>query len=183
MTDFLFLGNLMRQKGVLTLLDACAILKRNNQSFQCHFVGATSKDLPQTEIKSKIDELELHKCIIMHGPMYGDDKEAMLQKHHIMVFPTFYHNECFPLVLLEAMKNKMAIISTREGAIPDMVIQGQTGLLVDKENASNLAEAMQTFIDFPNLAEQMGKAGFEHYLANYTEERFISTIQSILSEG
>lgn len=173
----------MRQKGVLTLLDACAILKNRNQSFKCHFVGAASKDLPQSEIDSKIQELNLHDCVVMHGPMYGEEKEAILQKQYIMVFPSFYHNECFPLVLLEAMKNKMPIISTREGAIPDMVIDGQSGILVERENATALAQAMQKFIDSIYLASKMGKAGFEHYRNNFTEDTFVNNILSILSKA
>ncbi len=180
MTEFLFLGNLMRQKGVLVLLDACSILRKNNQSFKCHFVGACSEDLPLSEIDSKIQELQLHENVVMHGPMYGQDKEAILQKQYIMVFPSFYHNECFPLVLLEAMKNNMAIISTDEGAIPDMVLQNKSGLLVEKENAQGLAKAMQSFIDFPHLATQMGQAGFEHYRTNYTSEIFTSKLINIL---
>lgn len=180
MTEFLFLGNLMRQKGVLTLLDACAILKNRNQSFKCHFVGAASKDLPQSEIDSKIQELNLHDCVVMHGPMYGEEKEAILQKQYIMVFPSFYHNECFPLVLLEAMKNKMPIISTREGAIPDMVIDGQSGILVEKKKSDELAVAMQQFIDRPTLSQNMGLQGFEHYRTHYTSEIFTSKLINIL---
>ena len=183
MTEFLFLGNLMRQKGVLVLLDACSILRKNNQSFKCHFVGANSEDLPRTEIDGKIHELQLHDCVVMHGPMYGADKETMLQQIHIMVFPSFYHNECFPLVLLEAMKNKMAIISTNEGAIPDMVLQNNNGLLVEKENAQALANAMQVFIDSPHLAAEMGHAGFEHYQSNFTADIFINTLRSILADA
>lgn len=183
MTEFLFLGNLMRQKGVLTLLDACSLLKNKNQVFKCHLVGAESKDLPLSEIDNKIQEFQLHNCVTMHGPLYGTAKETMLQKLRIMVFPSYYHNECFPLVLLEAMKNKMAIISTREGAIPDMVIDGHTGILVKKDNATELAQAMQMFIDSTEITEKMGKAGFEHYRNNFTEEIFINTIHSILSRA
>lgn len=47
------------------------------------------------------------------------------------MFPTYYHNECFPLVLLEAMQHGLPCISTNEGAISDIVDDGVTGYIVE----------------------------------------------------
>ena len=55
------------------------------------------------------------------------------------LFPTFYHNECFSLVLLEAMEHGLPCISTTEGGIPGIVDDGKTGFLVPKHDVAVLA--------------------------------------------
>lgn len=55
------------------------------------------------------------------------------------LFPTFYHNEYFPLVLLEAMEHGLSFISTTEGGIPGIVDDGKTGFLVPKHDVAVLA--------------------------------------------
>ena len=56
------------------------------------------------------------------------------------LFSTFYHNECFPLVLLEAMEHGLPCISTTEGGIPGIVDDGKTGFLVPKHDVAVLAD-------------------------------------------
>ena len=64
---------------------------------------------------------------IMAGNM-AKIREAFLQTADIFVFPTFYFNECFPLVIIEAMMNGLPVISTDEGGIRDEVKDGKMDL-------------------------------------------------------
>ena len=180
MFEFLFLGNLMMEKGVLVLLDACAELRRREADFVCHFVGAASKDISMAQMEEYVVERQLQNVVRVHGPLYGEDKENMLQQVGALVFPTFYHNECFPFVILEAMKAGLPVISTEEGAIPDMVSEGKNGWLVERCNAEALADAMQKFIAEPALATQMGNCGRELYAEKFTQETFAGNICAIL---
>lgn len=180
MFEFLFLGNLMMEKGVLVLLDACAELQSRGADFVCHFVGAASKDISMAQMEVYVAERQLQNVVRVHGPLYGEDKESMLQLVGVLVFPTFYHNECFPFVILEAMKAGLPVISTEEGAIPDMVLDGKTGWLVERGNAGALADAMQRFISAPALASEMGTRGRELYEEKFTREIFIENVCSVL---
>lgn len=67
--------------------------------------------------QAEVAKRGLEGMVVYHGRKYGKDKEAFLNGAEIFVFPTFYHNECFPLVLLEAMEHGVACISTTEGGI------------------------------------------------------------------
>lgn len=183
MLHFLYLGNLLVEKGPLLLLDACEILQAKGLSFHCHIVGAPTSEISLEALNNLVEEKGLCERVTIHGAQYGADKEALLQKADVMVFPTFYHNECFPLVLLEGMKHMQALISTEEGAIPDIIQHGTTGLLIERQNARSLADAMQQLIEAPEKAKQMGQVAHAHYLSHFTEANFIERLADILGKA
>ena len=88
----------------------------------------------------------------------------------------------FPLVLLEAMMFGLPVISTSEGGIPDIVKNGETGFVIDKQNPNQLAEKIKWFIDNPEEASFMGEKGREHFLENYTLEIFENRLTHILNQ-
>ena len=176
---FLFLSNMMQEKGVLELLDACKILKQRKVIFECHFIGAWS-DITADFFKSKLVELQLEDSIFAHGKKYGDEKLEYFKNSDVFVFPTYYHNECFPLVLLEAMQQSLPIISTPEGGIADLVVHGTTGFLVPQKNVQELAAQLQLQVENSTLREQLGKAGRMRYEEFYTLSAFENRLCAIL---
>ena len=182
MFRFLFLGNLMEEKGILVLLDACSELNKKGVSFSCTYVGA-AKDVSLEEMQERVKQRRLESCVVVHGPAYGEEKEKILKQVDALVFPTYYHNECFPFVIIEAMQHALPVISTNEGAIPDMVIHEQTGILVARRSHSALSTAMLRLIENPLQAKEMGLAGKTLYEQSFTAERFIDTVYNILEEA
>lgn len=182
MFHYLYLGNLMVEKGVLVLLEACALMKNSCSDFCCHIVGASSSDLTREEVDILVRERNLEEIVQVHGALYGEEKEEFLKKMDALVFPTYYHNECFPFVILEAMKCSLPVISTEEGAIPDMVQDGRSGLLVERENSHALAEAMCYLVNHREEARSMGSRGREMYEANFTEDVFLNNVRAMLRE-
>ena len=98
-----------------------------------------------------------------HGKRFGTDKEAFFSQADIFVFPTYYHNECFPLVLLEAMQQGIACISTNEGGIPSIIEEGKTGYIIEKKNASALADKIELLLNNPSLCQKMGENGQKNF--------------------
>ncbi|MGB5944043.1 MAG: glycosyltransferase [Leeuwenhoekiella sp.] len=180
--NILFLSNMMEEKGVLDLLQACKILNRDKLKFKCHFVGAWS-DITEEFFYKTVSELNLKDKIQAYGKMYGNDKDSFLDEADIFVLPTYYHNECLPLVLLEAMSRKLPIVSTKEGAIPDVVIDGQTGILFEQRNIHSLASALKHLMSSQELRIQMGHRGRERFEANFTLEIFESNLCDILNNA
>ena len=178
---FLFLSNMMFDKGVFTLLDACKILKEQALTFECHFVGAWS-DISENDFRQKLSSLGLTKNVFAHGPVYGDAKLYFFKDADVFVFPTFYHNEAFPLVNLEAMQMGLPVISTPEGGIPDMVIDGETGFLTSQSNVQELADKMALLIKKPILRKQMGAAGRKRYSALFTKDKFETKLIEIFTD-
>ncbi len=180
MIRFIYLGNLLIEKGPLVLLEACRILKERDISFSCDIVGAPTAEITMEYMRAKIQEYGLADCVLLRGAQYGQDKEQLLNQADVMVFPTFYHNECFPLVLLEGMKHSLAIISTAEGAIPDIVADGETGLLTEKQNPVSLAAAMEQLISSPGTISRLASAAHQLYNERFSEAQFISRMLDIL---
>lgn len=187
----LYLSNMMEEKGVWVLIDACRILKERGLDFICSFVGGW-KDITEKAFHKKVlasgltistpSHINNEAAIIALGPKYGDDKATCFNQSDVFVFPTFYHNECFPLVLLEAMQHGLACISTNEAGIPDIIDNGNTGLIVQKKDSIALADSIEKLINNPSLCRQMGQAGRKKYEERFTLEGFEKNICQILEE-
>ena len=131
----LFLSNLLIDKGVLVLLDALKILKDKGYSFVCDFVGSETKDIDAARFAKEVEVRGLNSFAIYHGRKYGGEKDAYFKQADIFAFPTFYGNETFGLVNLEAMDYKLPIVTTNIGGIPDIVTNGENGFVNDPEDA------------------------------------------------
>lgn len=179
----LFLSNLLISKGVVVLLDALKILKEKGCCFVCDFVGGETVEMDAAMFHNEVAKRGLEEMVVYHGRKYGSDKEAFLNTADIFVFPTFYHNECFPLVLLEAMQHHLPCVSTTEGGIPGIIDDGKTGFLVPKHDAETLAEKIQTLLSDADLRQRMGEAGREKYEKEFTLEVFEKRMAEILSDN
>ncbi len=176
---FLFLSNLIESKGVNVLVEACSILERKNINFKLIIVGGEG-DISEIEMLNTIKILGLEKKVIYLGKQYGEDKHNILTNSDIFVFPTFYHKECFPLVLLEASAYKLPIISCNEGGITDIVIDGKNGFIVSQKNVEELAQKMQWFINNPDKIISFGQECFNEIQAKFSLEAFEKRIKDIL---
>ncbi len=177
----LFLSNLIKSKGVLVLLEACFILQQKGIDFKCNVVGAEG-DLTTNQFNELILQNKLSSKVNYLGKKFGMAKQEIFESTDIFVFPTFYSNECFPLVLLEAMSASLPIVSTFEGGIPDIVEDGTTGYLVHQKDAEALVEKLVVLINNPDLRERMGKAGREKYENEFTLNVFENRMTEILHQ-
>lgn len=179
----LFLSNLLISKGVVVLLNALKVLKEKGCRFICDFVGGETVEMDAAMFQNEVAKRGLEDMVLYHGRKYGNDKEAFLNGADIFVFPTFYHNECFPLVLLEAMQHHLPCVSTTEGGIPGIIDDGKTGFLVPKHDAETLAEKIQNLLSDAALRQRMGEAGREKFEKEFTLEVFEKRMAEILREN
>ncbi len=177
--EILFLSNLMHAKGVFVLLEACDLLRQKGISFRCTFIGGES-DIKAEQFNKKVAELDLGGYVRYAGKKYGHEKAIAFSKADIFVFPTL--NEAFGLVNLEAMQFSLPIVSTLEGGIPDIVSDGETGFLVEKNNAYSLAEKLEILISDKDLRLNMGQAGRDRYESNFTLAAFEDRLSEILTK-
>jgi glycosyltransferase involved in cell wall biosynthesis len=177
---FLCLANLFLAKGILTLLETCQILAREEQNFKVYFVGNPSSELSEVEFLRIIKAMGISKWVEYLGPQYGKDKQNIFMNSDFFVFPSY--NEAFPLVLLEAMAAGLPVVSTSEGAIPEIVEQSKTGFIVEKQNASALAEKMEFLLTHSEQAKAMGMEGRKKFKKCYTIEQFHKNLLRIFDE-
>ena len=176
----LFLSNMIRSKGVSVLVDACRILGERGIPFRCSLVGALSADYPGESLPAEIRENGLEGCVFYEGPRYGDEKWKAFSEADVFAFPTFYPDECFPLVVLEAMGAGLPVVTTAEGALPEMVREGEDGFICPRQDPVALADALARLLSDPAMRTRMGESGRTRYETHYTLDRFERNIVDIL---
>lgn len=174
----LFLSNLLRDKGVLTLLDALKILKDGGHAFVCDFVGSETRDMGAEIFRMEVRKRGLEDIAIYRGRKYGKEKDMYFRHADMFVFPSF--DECLPLVILEAMEYGLPVVSTGEGGIRDEVEDGKNGFVVETRNADALADAIERLINDEPLRRSMGKEGRRMFEERFTMERFEERMCNVL---
>ena len=175
----LFLSNLMVSKGVIVLLDALEILKNKDYSFICDFVGGETAEIDAARFKAEVEKRGLDKLVIYAGKQYGADKEHFFQQADVFVHPTM--DDCFPLVLLEAMQNSLPKVSTDVGGIADIIENKVNGYVCETLDADIFAQKLSELIIDEPLRLRMGESGHEKYKRQYTIEQFEANIKEILT--
>jgi glycosyltransferase involved in cell wall biosynthesis len=179
--SILFLSNMIASKGVWLLLEACKLLKNEGHAFECNFVGRWA-EISEKQFNHKVVDLGLESVVFGHGAKYDLEKVMYFEKTDLFVFPTFYENETFGLVLLEAMEHGIPCIGTYEGGIPDVIEEGKTGLLLKENSSTELAKKIVFFIKNPEVALKMGHEGRDRFNKLFTLDVFESNIVTILNK-
>lgn len=176
----LFLSNLIGSKGILDLLDALRILKERGYSLRCDVVGGESKKIDASVFAEEVENRGLKQVVSYLGKKYGKEKERCFDEAGLFVLPT--NNDCFPLVLLEAMAHHLPVVTTAEGGIRDMVEDGANGFICERRNPESLADCIAKLLDDSELRSEMGEKGFEKVKNNFTEQLFEKRLTECLRE-
>lgn len=178
----LFLSNLIISKGVLVLLDACKILKEKGYSFVCDFIGGETQEMNTNQFKEETNKRGIQNEIVYNGKKYGEEKASYFKNADIFVFPTFYYNETFGLVNLEAMEYKLPIVTTNEGGIKDVVKDGENGFIAQKKDPVSLAICIEKLLNDKQLRQKMGENGYKRFQEKFTLSIFENRMKEILME-
>lgn len=175
----LFLSNFIESKGIFVLLEAIHILKSQKFDFKLYLIGSPRGNI-MDKINNIISEYDLESHILSIGPKYGEEKKKVFQDADIFVFPTYH--EAWGLVNLEAMQAGLPVISTDEGAIPDIVEDGITGFISRKQDPVDLANKIAILLKDENLRSKMGNKGREKFLKNYTHDLVVEKIIDVFNK-
>ncbi|MCM8831633.1 MAG: glycosyltransferase family 4 protein [Candidatus Omnitrophica bacterium] len=168
-----YMGMFFKKKGIIDLLEAAKIVCDKILDVRFKFAGLwwrQEEDVKDYALRF-IQNNNLSDKIEFLGFLLGKEKEKFLLDTDIFVLPTYY--DAFGIVLIEAMAAGCPVISTRVGAIPEIVIEGETGILVKKHNPKALADAIIYLIENPDIREKMGRAGRKRYEECYTLDKNI----------
>lgn len=176
----LFLSNLIKEKGVFILVEACSILNKKGYNFQCDFVGGEG-DVTAKQLMDLVKEKEITHRVKYLGKRYGKLKDMAFEQADVFVLPSRY--DCFPLVVLEAMQHSLPVITARVAGMQDMIDDGYNGFLIYPYNDANaLAEKIEYFILHPSQRTEMGLNGRMKFEQHYTLPVFEQRLHNILSE-
>lgn len=162
----LFSGRLVPEKGCEVLLRACARL--GERPFALFLAGSGSK-----EYEKRLHEMARQTGIAPKTHFLGFVRHVrhLLQQADLCVFPSVWA-EPFGLTIIEAMQAGRALVTTDNGAQPEFVDNGITGLLVPPSDDEALARAIARLLDDADLRRRMGDAARQTFEQKLSYERF-----------
>lgn len=176
----LYLSNICDDKGTFVLLDALKMLVADGLDFRADFAGAPADTKTMEVFKATCDQPELKGRATYAGIVVGDEKDRLFRTADIFVMPTL--RDAFPLVALEAMAYTLPVVCTVEGSLPDIVQDGETGILVEKGKPEALAAAMKSLLIDADRRRRMGEAGFARYAEHFTLARLEANLADVLDD-
>lgn len=162
------IGRLDRMKGHDVLLQAIAQVDGVNITILGE--GGERKALEQLAMELGVSD---RVCL----PGWVDHPRKHLAEFDGVVMPS--RSEGFPLAIVEAMLAARPVIATRVGSIPEAVIDGETGILVEKDRVDQLAAALRRWRDEPELRCRMGKRGREVAASQFTVEKMATRYEAL----
>ena len=177
-------GRLVPFKGFDDLIDACAELARRRIDFVCDIIG----DGPLREtLQAKIEQLDLSSRVNLLGSLSQGAVLEKLQAADIFALAsttdTQGATDVFPTVILEAMASARPVVSTRLAGIPELVVDGQTGILAPPGDSTALAHALEQLLRDPELRLRFGDAGRARIEQHFRIEQTVAPLVQMLERS
>jgi glycosyltransferase involved in cell wall biosynthesis len=178
---FVAVGRLTEKKGPTHTLRAFAAVRREHPEARLRIVG----DGPlRAECEALVEELGLGGSVTFLGvqPRRVIQEEMRAGRCFVQhsIEAASGDTEGTPVAVLEAGATGLPVVSTRHGGIPEVVIEGRTGLLVDEGDWPGMAQAMSTLAGDPQLAAQLGSAARQHVQEHFSIDRSIARLWQIV---
>ena len=162
---FLYLGRLMKEKGIGELFAAAKQLHEEGFSFHLDLVG-----FYEDEYREAAARLEQLGIATFHG--FQPDPRPYYGASHCVVLPSYH--EGMSNVLLEAAATGRPVITSNIPGCREAVIPGESGLLCTVQDAQSLADAMRQFLSLPPARRaQMGRAGRAHMESRFDKKTVV----------
>lgn len=174
------IGSIEPHKGLITLVEAISIIQAQGVPFKLIVVGDVPKRARADYFESvrlMVKELGLAEQVIFAG--FQADVVPWVKAFDIVVIPSL--EESFGRVAVEAMIAGKPVVATNVGALPEIVLDGQTGLLVEPGSPEALASAISKLVISPDWREELGLAGRRRAMNMFALNRYIAQIEEVIA--
>ena len=170
-------GRLVAFKGFDHLIEACAELARRGLDFVCDIIG----DGPMRDgLQAKIESLNLSSRVNLYGSLSQRRVFEKVQTADIFALASVSDpqgaSDIFPTVILEAMAWARPVVSTTVAGIPELVMDGETGILVSAGDLSDLTQALEKLLRDGELRLRYGRAGRARIEQHFRIEQTIAPL-------
>jgi L-malate glycosyltransferase len=156
------------------LIRAIEKVVQNNSYVELSIAG-------EGEITNELKEMVNTRGLASHVKFVGYIPNyrifPFIQEHDVMIMPSI--QESFGVAAVEASACGRPVIASRVGGVPEIILNGHTGLLVAPGSVDELAAAILKFANEPSLLESMGKAAYEYVKHNFTLEKSLDQMSSL----
>ena len=174
--DIIYLGRIAPRKGLHILIEALHEVKETfNHGVRATIAGPSDLDY-LSRLTKLVKRLEVGDNITFKGFVTEEEKYRLIKSHKVLALPSLkdYH----PIVLLEAQALGVPVIATKVGAVPEMLIDGETGLLVKPNDEHELAKAIKTLLKDEELRKQFSTRARE-FVRGFAIEKAVERLEGI----
>ena len=172
-------GRIAHAKGQHLLLEAIETLKARGCGVHAALIGGIAEQLYFDELMARVDTSGLDEQVKYLG--FVEDPISIMGCFDVVVLTTY--TETFGLVLAEAMRAGTAVIGTNGGGVPELIKDGDTGLLIEEGDASGLADAIERLADDPSLRGRVAASGKAFADEHFSERRHFEALQKIFESA
>lgn len=145
----LFLGRICKAKGIGELLSVMPLLREKYPDIKLYLGGI----FEEKELEDKVKALS--GCVEWLGWISGEEKKKYLKECDIFVLPSYFEGQS--VSILEAMAYSCAVVASNTGGIPQMIINGKTGILTEPESEKSLMEGLEKALADTALCKRLGR--------------------------
>lgn len=182
--SMVFLGRLVEKKDPVALLYAFELVKQKVPDAKLTIIGQGNL---QSEIEMLIEKMGLKECVTLTGALPREKSFPIMNQHWIYVQHSITtrdgDKEGAPVSISEASAHELPVVSTIHSGIPEQIIDGKTGYLVQECDYVHMAERIIELMENPVLCEEMGKMGREHIKKINEPQRRIDAVYNLLSNA
>lgn len=180
--EILSIGSLQPYKGQTSLIEACALLHRRGVVFRCRIIGGGEL---YGSLLSQIRENHLEGCVELLGPKTQDEVARLLADADCYVQPSIITRagkmEGIPVALMEAMASGVPVVATSISGVPELVRNGETGLLVPPAAPSALADALEDVCRHAAQARQRSEQARALVLQDFDLRQNVGALSALLT--
>ena len=157
----LAVGRLVRKKGLDTFVEACARLRARGVDLDAVIAGEPGEH--EAEVRARVASLGLEDTVSFVGPLTQAELFDQYQQASVFALPCRVledgDRDGIPNVLMEAMACGVPVVTTGVSGIPELVHDGENGLVVEPDRPEDLADALHRLVKDPDLARDLGACG------------------------
>ena len=176
-------GRLIEKKGFADLIEACRLLRAQGKAFRCDVIGEGPLE---AELRAQIDASGLTDFVTLPGPLPQREVIERLARSTVFALPCATETgggmDNLPTVLMEAMAAGLPVVSTSLGGVPEMVVDGVTGLLVPEHAPSALADALARVLSDRVFAHSLGEAGRQRAAERFSIEKNVQLLRGLFQQ-
>ena len=180
--NLLYAGRIYPEKGIDTVIRAMIKLLYSQGKLDIRLSLAGSGSIEyENHLRQLVNQAGLTDYVSFLGWVEPEEIPELLRKFDVLLLPSIWP-EPFSRAILEGMISGLVVVATRTGGTPEIIVDGENGLLFTPNDPEDLAKKIAHLVDDPESLKQIGYAGRQTILERFTMTKMMDEIESYLQD-
>ena len=180
--NLLYAGRLTPDKGIDTAIKAMTklVYDQGLQDLRMSLAGSGAKEYEE-HLHRLVTQEGLTDHVLFQGWVPPEEMPELLRKHDVLMVPSTWE-EPFSRVVLEGMVSGLVVVATHTGGTPEIVLDGENGLLFSPNDPEDLAQKIILLVNNPEIRRKLADAGVKTVMEKFTVRKMMDDIESYLDK-